>query len=140
MSNNPDGAGKTTNPSASDRRYLPRWEVTNRVLCRVSNDGNSTECTSRDINCSGASILAPSSFSQDQKVSLAIYLDREIIVRVDGRVLWSQPDHGKHLIGIAFEQTSKKAQDLILKYAFEINKEKLYQHWFKGWDGTKAAA
>jgi len=120
--------------SGRDKRYLPRWEVSNRILYQVQGDGQRKESLSHDLSCAGASILTEESITPNEKLQLTIYLDREVSVRVDGRVCWSVPVAKKHLIGINFEQTSRKAQDLILKYAFELDRAKLVRHWFKGWD------
>ncbi|MFA5088347.1 MAG: PilZ domain-containing protein [Candidatus Omnitrophota bacterium] len=123
-------------PADEDRRYLPRWEVNNRVVCLLKNDASRIECSSRDINCSGASIYSERDLTPAQKVKLTIYLDKNVLVNVDGKVCWSHPAEKQNLVGINFEETSKKVQDLILEYAFEVNKDKLTQHWFKGWSGV----
>ena len=125
--------------SSPDRRYFPRWEVNNKVFYKKDRDRLSKECVSRDINCTGASILTGENLSPQQKLKLAIYLDKGVVVHVTGKVCWVKgTDQSSNLIGVVFDETTKKAQDLILKYAFELNKEKLIQHWFHGWEGVPA--
>ena len=120
----------------SDKRYLPRWEVGNKILYQQQGKARSAEALSHDLSCAGTSILADEDIQLNQKLKLTIYLDQNTSIRVDGRVCWSKQADSKHLIGVNFEQTSRKAQDLILKYAFELDREKLVNHWFKGWEGA----
>lgn len=118
----------------ADHRYLPRWTVQNRILYKLENDNRTQECSSRDLSCSGACLLTPQSLPKNQNVKLTIFLTPDQKVDVEGKILWNKPYEGENLAGILFHNTSEKAQELILKHAFEIKKEALLQHWFKGWN------
>jgi len=131
-----DNVREELKASEDDRRYFPRWEVNNKVICKLTNQQTEIECSSHDINCAGASIYTDQEVSPDQKVKLVIRLDEDVSVQVTGKVCWKKVEDNQHLIGIDFEETSRKAQDLILKYAFELDKEKLRKHWFSNWSDS----
>ena len=123
------------NSNGSDHRYIPRWKVSNRILYLVSNDKEIHECHSKDLSCAGACIKPQEAekLSPKQKVKLTIYLSENVSVNVEGEVVWKKTAGPENLVGILFANTSQKTQELILKHAFEIKKEELIQHWFKGW-------
>ena len=120
--------------SGSDKRYLPRWEVENKVVYRLNSDSDGHECISKDISCGGACLKTKEQLSSKQKVKLTIYLEDDVTVHVDGQIIWQKPAAGENLVGVVFANTSQRAQDLILKYAFEIKKEEMINHWFQGWE------
>lgn len=117
-----------------ERRYLPRWEVNNRVLCRTEEGFDSVECRSMDLSCSGVCLVMRQKFQPAQRVKLTIYLTEAKAVEVDGRVAWSRVSGYGNLAGVSFENTELGIQDTILKYAFEFKKNALLQHWFEGWE------
>ena len=117
-----------------EKRYFPRWEVNNRISYRLGPDQRDHECRSRDLNCCGACLLTNQPLFPDQKLRMTVYLAEDVAVHVEGKVLWSKSDDDQFLVGVNFLETSKRIQDIILDYAFEIKKEDLIKHWFKGWD------
>lgn len=119
----------------SDQRYLPRWEVKNRVVYRLNDEARPHEGQSKDLSCTGACIRTKDKLSPNQKVKLTIYLSDETAVQVEGQIVWNKPsqDH-ESLVGVMFVNTTQKTQDLILKHAFEIKKDELVKHWFSGWE------
>jgi len=117
----------------SDRRYVPRWEVNNLVLYKQEATDFYKECLSKDISCSGACIATDEELTSDQKLTLEIHLNDDIAFHVTGRAMWSSAAEGKYLTGLVFNNVSPRVQDLILEYAFNLNKKSLNQHWFKGW-------
>lgn len=119
---------------SEDRRYLPRWEVSNKALYRFSSGTATHECQSRDVHFAGACICTKEYIPLNQKLKLTIYLTNETSIEVDGTVLWQKPMGQQYLIGVNFYDVSRKVQETILKYAFEIKKEDLIRHWFRGWD------
>ena len=120
--------------SGSEKRYLPRWEVNNRVLCRTEDAFDSTECRSMDLSCAGVCLVMRQRLEPAQKVKLTIYLTEAKAVEVDGHVAWSRVSGYGNLAGVSFQNTALEIQDTILKYAFEFKKNDLVQHWFEGWD------
>lgn len=120
--------------NGADKRYLPRWEVKNRIYYKLENEDKFQEGLSKDLSCSGACLLTKKSLPKNQKVKLTICLENEQKVEVNGEVLWNKAFEGDNLVGIAFYNTSQKAQELILKHAFELKKTDVIKHWFKGWN------
>ena len=117
----------------SDKRYIPRWVVQNKVLYRKENNSAYQETASKDINCSGASFYCNDEVSLNQKLKMVMYLSETTAVEVSGTVLWKKNDKDQNLIGVRFENIPPHVQDTILKYAFEFTKEDLTRHWFQGW-------
>jgi len=117
-----------------DSRYLPRWEVNNRVFFRAEEDKHVYEGLSRDISCAGACLMLPEVFQVGQKVQLTIFLSENVSVDVEGKILWSKQCEDGNLIGIDFSETNQKAKEMILKYAFEVKKDDIVKHWFNGWN------
>ena len=124
---------KSSHEDGPDQRYLPRWEVKNRVICRVDKEKKPIECASRDISCCGACISCDEKFDVKQKVKLTIYLSEKTSVQVEGEIVWNKPAEGENLVGVMFANTSEQAQELILQHAFEVKKQEVINHWYKGW-------
>ncbi|MDO8580646.1 MAG: PilZ domain-containing protein, partial [Candidatus Omnitrophota bacterium] len=84
----------------------------------------------------GTCIATEETYSPDQSVKLSIYLSESTIVHLDGKVKWcksSQAQGHERLVGVLFTNVPEKIQDLILEHAFELNRAKLVDHWFKDW-------
>jgi len=117
----------------SDRRYLPRWDVTNKVLYRETDDAVYRESTSKDINASGACICVRDSFDIGDKIILTIHMSKKSPpIHAKGRVVWRVLKDAESLVGIYFEKISEKAKDIIYDYAFEYKKDDLLKLWFEG--------
>ena len=130
-------AGMQQNYSGgSDQRYIPRWISANRATYQFEDDPAIHEGRTKDLNCAGACITSDHHFEKNQKVKLTIYLNDRTPVKVDGRIVWTKFSNKDTEIGIDFSNTSDEAQELILKHAFEIDKNNLIKHWYKGWDGS----
>lgn len=128
---------ETDGSNASDKRYLPRWEVKNRVLYQLDNDHTTLEGQTKDLSCMGACFLADRTFSPDQNIKLTIYLSRGTYIHLSGKIIWCRPTDGRYEIGVSFPEIPEDDRELILQYAFEIKKEDVIQHWFKDWDGQR---
>ena len=124
----------SVNEDGPDQRYLPRWEVKNRVVCRFDNEKKPIECSSKDISCTGACICLKEEVAPKQKVKLTIYLSKDTSVDVQGEIVWHKSAEGQNCAGVMFANIPETAQDLILKHAFEMKKEELIAHWYKGWN------
>ena len=118
----------------ADKRYLPRWQVSNRVLFQLENDKQTHETTSHDISCTGACFASAKPIPVNKKIKIKIYLSSETVVAVEGQTVWSRLEDNQNLVGVIFSNTSQKAQELILKHAFEIKKEDMIKYWFQGWN------
>ena len=124
---------KITDTSPQDRRYLPRWEVDNKILFKKEDETTEYECHSKDINCTGACIRTREDIAPNQELDLTIYLADDIEpIRVHGRTLWRIARDNESLVGGHFDRVSDKTGDLIFNYAFEYKKEEVLRHWFKG--------
>lgn len=123
----------TSYPADVDRRYLPRWEVDNKILYRRENEVSHHECRSKDINCSGACIRTDEEIPLNQELALTVYLADDIEpVHVHGKTVWRLSKEQENLVGIQFDRISDKTSELIFNYAFEYKKEELMKRWFKG--------
>lgn len=120
-------------PSSDDKRYLPRWEVKNRVLYSAENDPSIHEAHTKDLSCAGACLCVPEALSLSQKVKMTVFLNENVSVKLDGVVNWIKPMDKAVEVGIAFYNTPMKVQDLILEHAFEFKHEELERQWFRGW-------
>jgi len=121
-------------PSYEDKRYIPRWEVQNRVLLQKDEKVPAQEAVSRDISCVGICVELKEDVQVNQKINLTIYLTDSVSIKVLGSVLWTKKTPQGILAGVIFEGTKPKTQQTILDYAFEIKRSDLVNHWFKGWD------
>lgn len=124
---------KKVYPFASDRRYLPRWEVDNKILYRKEGDSSYSPCRSKDINCAGICIRTNEEIAVNQPLSLTVYLAEGIApVDVHGKVLWRIASDTENLVGIQFDQVSDKTSERIFDYAFEYKRDELMKSWFRG--------
>ena len=129
--------GKTHRPTPPvDQRYLPRWEVCNRVICSLEEKEKIFQAETKDLSCAGACIATPEPIGLDQRLRLTIYLTKNQSVTVSGSVIWVKLMQDNHFVGIQFYNTSEEDQSVILEHAFELNRDELVKHWFKGWEGT----
>ena len=117
----------------NDQRYLPRWEVQNRVLYSFENDSYLHKAHTKDLSCAGACLRVAEPLSPAQKVKMTVFLSENISVKLDGVVSWVKPENEQVEVGVAFYNTPMKVQELILEYAFEFKHEELEKQWFKGW-------
>ena len=124
---------KAKSNSGGDKRYLPRWEVNNKVVYRLGNQREAHECTSKDISCTGACLQSEIHLPKNSKVDLTIHLSPKSSINVQGHIVWNKDAEGKFLAGVVFENIPAASQEMILKHAFEIKKEDLVRHWFSGW-------
>ena len=130
----PNPGKKRKFPVQSDHRYLPRWEINSRTLLRFESENHCQKCVTKDLNCTGAGlILAAPLTDTSRRLKLTIYLTDDTAVHLDGAVSWVDPKDDR-FIGVNFEEVDQKTQELILRYAFEVKKEDLVDHWFEGWN------
>lgn len=119
--------------SPAERRYLPRWEVNNRVSYQIKGPYEELrEGQTRDLNCSGTAIVVGQDPTIYKNIKLTIYLDQAIPIEAQGEIMWIQNFSGKYLLGIRFIQIDESSQELILDHAFKIDKSKFVDHFFKG--------
>ena len=124
----------SSDQSNAEKRYFPRWQVKNRIVYRFDGDASTHEARSRDLSCAGVSLVSPYPVASNQKLKLRIYLFEDDSVEVEGNPVWVEETKEGHLLGITFTNTSSEIQEKILKYAFEIKKEDVVNHWFEGWN------
>lgn len=121
------------NLALNEKRYLPRWNVNNRVLYLKEEGLAYQECRSRDINAEGACICPSEALAVNQPLKLTFYLSEGIAVYAQGKVKWVKNQADQKIVGLQFDNVSEKTQDMILQYAFNFNKAALTKHWFQGW-------
>ncbi|MFH1360126.1 MAG: PilZ domain-containing protein [Candidatus Omnitrophota bacterium] len=124
---------KESSPQSSDRRYLPRWEVSSKVSCQREGQDAADDCLSKDITAMGMCVSTSQALKSGEKLSLRMYLceDAEPI-RANGHVVWITTEGQDQRAGISFDWIDHKARDLIFNYAFQFKREELRKRWFKG--------
>jgi hypothetical protein len=117
---------KKINPATRrrDKRYFPRWEVNKRV--EYIEDGGDFRSYTKDLSLDGTSIFIFGDPPARQSVRLKIHLTEEDNFEARCRVAWSKLGPAQKLFGVVFENLSKKAQELIMRYAFEPQEEELF--------------
>ena len=123
----------TPRNNGTDNRYLPRWEVTNRTQYQLEHGEKVHEAQSKDLSCSGMSLVVSEAIPLNQKVKLKIYLSGNTSVEADGEIVWCRPTVKGNVVGIDFREISENMKQLILNYAFEVKRDDLIKHWFGGW-------
>ena len=91
-----------------ERRYLPRWAVSNRVIYQRESGTAVHEGHSRDVHFAGACICTKEHLPLNQKLKLTIYLSDHTAIEVDGTVLWHKPMGEQYLVGINFMMSVEK--------------------------------
>lgn len=124
---------QATAGSSADKRYFPRWQVKNRILYRFDGESNVHEARTRDLSCTGVSLVSHLAVAPHQKLKLRIYLFENDSIEVEGHPVWSEETLEGHVLGVNFTNTTSDIQDKILQYAFEIKKNDVVNHWFDGW-------
>jgi hypothetical protein len=118
-----------------DKRYLPRWEVKNKIGLYLEEDREQRECKSHDLSSVGICLQTRDLLPVDHRLKLVVHLSEDTAFPVEGRVVWSRPAEGGYQSGVVFENISQHDQELILQYAFEVRHDDLVKHWFNGWNG-----
>lgn len=117
----------------NEKRYLPRWNVRNRVKFSLQSGNDIDECQTTDLSCSGACLRLSRSLIPGQTLKMKIYLDKSNAVEVNGRVVWNRIAQDARYAGIAFERPPIEVHETILNYAFELDQKDVVNHWFSGW-------
>ncbi len=115
-----------------DKRYFPRWEVQNRVLFQLKDNPEIFEGHTTDLSCVGMCLYAHQPLSIHQKIKLVVYLSGETSVSLFGIAVWANNEESSRKVGIVFYNTPLETQDLILQFAFNLNKERFLNDVFEG--------
>jgi len=119
-----------------DLRYFPRWEVKDQVLYQLEGETEAREGKTRDISCAGACIVGDWQIAPHQKIKLTIQLSKNTKIRVNAHILWVKVQNNQREMGVTFYDTPDDVQDSILQHAFEVDKKKVLDQWYKGWEGS----
>lgn len=120
----------------SDSRYFPRWEVDQRVFCVLDGEAEAREGKTKDISCAGACIVGDWHIAPHQKIQLTIQLSKGTKIKLNAHILWVKSNNDQREMGVTFYDTSDEVQDSILQHAFEVDKEKVLNQWYKGWESS----
>lgn len=126
--------------SSEDQRYLPRWNVRNRVRLAVESGTEIEEGETLDLSCSGVCIRLSRLLMPGKNLKMKIYLEEDNTVEVEGHVVWNRITEEGRYAGVNFDTAPLEVQEEILNYAFEINPDELVKHWFSGWDNPEKEA
>lgn len=122
-------------PIGHERRYLPRWDVENKILYRKKTDIFYQEAHTKDFNCAGLCLSSGEPIPENQEVSITLYLSEDVTLNIKGVTSWQKKTEQGYLAGIQFDHISKKAQNLLLEFAFENHQQEVQKRWFDGWAG-----
>lgn len=131
-----DASEQKKNP-LSDQRYFPRWNVNNRVLYRPES-GSELQLHhghTKDLSCAGACLYLKEFLPPQQKIALNIHLSPGTNLDLRATVVWQKAEAMSYWTGVTFHDTSDEAQQQILEHAFEFERSKVLEHWYKGWEG-----
>lgn len=124
-----------SNPSSSDQRYFPRWDVENDVYLHSDNEAAPFHAKTKDLNCAGVCINTPHAFEPKQQVYMSIQLAPNKIVKAHGTVMWVRPQtNSQNRVGILFDGLNDQDKDMIFDQAFTIKPDEIVNRWFSGWD------
>ncbi len=132
----PDQNLEQMSSNDSDKRYFPRWEVEEPVFYRLDGEGESFKGTTKDISLRGACIIGGWNIEPQQKVEMTIQLSKKKAVKLNAHILWVRFKNGQPQMGVTFYNTPDHVTDSILQHAFELDKDKVLKHWFKGWSDS----
>ena len=119
----------------NDQRYFPRWESNKKVSYQTNHGPDEKEALALDMSFAGACILSEEPLLPTLKIKLNIFLDQATVVRLSGHIVWVRHALAHNQAGIVFDEVDQKTQDMILDHAFDINRDDLVKHWYKGWGG-----
>ena len=114
-----------------DKRYFPRWEVENRVLFQLKDNAEVFEGYTKDLNCAGMCLNTPQLLTVHQKLKLIIYLSKKTSISLLGIIVWVRDEKLFHKAGVVFYNTPMETQDIMLQFAFNLNKERLFNDILK---------
>lgn len=103
--------------SGEDNRYLPRWEVNNRVLLKEENSKVYKEFSTVDVSATGLCLKKTQEIKKNKKLNLVIYLNKCVAVHAKGHVCWEKKKGKGKILGVYFDEISDEAQDFIFDYA-----------------------
>jgi hypothetical protein len=121
-------------PEDDDRRYFPRWEVDSHTLYQLEGSKDSFEGRTKDLSCAGARIAGNGHIAPHQKIKVTIDLAEGKKVNLNAHILWTKVENDHLHMGMTFYDTPDEVQDLILQYAFALDKDKVVRQWYKGWE------
>jgi len=120
----------------ADLRYLPRWEVSNRVMYRTDGENDFHEGRTKDINCAGACIVGNTPVAPQHNIEMTVQLSPKTTIRLNARILWAKFGANETQMGVTFYGASEETQDSIFQHAFELDRDKFLKQWYKGWDNS----
>jgi len=138
--NKKDNNSESLNPFGSDKRYIPRWDVDNRVIFSYHNGQHQYEARTKDLSCAGACLLTNRIAPEEHQIKLKVFLSEHISFDVTAHVVWKSLSDGEFSLGVTFDDITPDIQELILTYAFEVKKDDVIKHWFSGWSDGKDTA
>jgi len=122
----------------TDNRYFSRWEVERRLLFYQGpypkHNTPPQEAKTIDLSCSGVRIWTSEEILKGQKIRMILFFSIESYINLTGDVCWVKSnDHLYKQAGIQFYNTPENSKDIILDEAFNVDRNKVVESWFKGW-------
>ena len=99
--------------AGSDKRYLPRWEVNNRIQYQLEHDLKVYEARTKDLSCAGACLVISEAIPLKQKVKMKIFLSENTTVEAEGKIVWCRPTTRGNIVGIDFCETPEEVKGII---------------------------
>ena len=117
-----------------DQRYLPRWKTDKQIIYRLQQRKIILKAKVKDLSCSGVCICTNKQVSVEDKLFLKISFTKKTYLDLEGWVVWIKTFEDYTLFGIKFTNTTTRAQELLLSFAFELDSSKFVNHWFQDWN------
>lgn len=120
--------------NSNDQRYFPRWHVERRLVFHQGPQTNSQEAKTIDLSCAGVRFKTDEDIAVGQKIKMTIHFSLESFAELNGKVLRVDGDGNVKQVGVQFYNTTEEAQETILEHAFEFDREKMSQNFFRDWE------
>ncbi len=99
--------GKKDNidPAPSDKRDIPRWEVSLPAKIKFEGFEDEIECEVRDLNLKGFYLVAGKQIPKEQAVAW-LRFNQGPSFKIEMLILWEKEADGKYLYGVKFTKLS----------------------------------
>ena len=99
-----------------DKRYLPRWETSNKAFYRNDAGHEIVVTRLRNLTLTGVSLYVKDDVEVNQRLILKISLDKDHSFVAEGTVVWRLRDGSTTYVGCIFNRLEQAKQELILEY------------------------
>jgi len=99
------GKKDDADPAPSDKRDIPRWEISLPAKIKFEGFDDELECEVRDLNLKGFSLVSSKKIPKEQ-VGAKLHFNEGPSFNVEMLILWEKEADSKYLYGIKFTKLS----------------------------------